>query len=229
MSFYNDSELNDLDYKTALKIDKRDYLQYYISLIKKKQLIIFTFFPTTDYNSKIIKICLFLFSFVLYYTVNAQFFNDSAIHKIYQDKGTYNFIYNIPQILYSTIISSVINFIVKSFSLSEKNVLAIKKRKTIEEIEIKFHKVLKCLVIKFILFFIICFLFLLLFWYYLACFCAVYKNTQYYLMKDTAMSFCLSLLYPFGLNLIPGLFRIPSLKKNNREFLYKISKIIQLI
>ena len=76
MEYYNDTELNSLEYKTALEIDKRTYFQYYISLIKKKQILIFTFYPTNDYNSMIIKICLFLFSFVLYYTVNALFFND---------------------------------------------------------------------------------------------------------------------------------------------------------
>ena len=119
--------------------------------------------------------------------------------------------------------------IVKNLSLSEKNVLALKNEKTNENIDKKLPKVLKCLVIKFVLFFIICILFLLLFWYYLSCFCAVYKNTQYYLIKDTLISFCLSLLYPFGLNLIPGMIRIPSLKTNNKECMYKISKIIQLI
>ena len=229
MNYYNDTELNSLDYRQALVIDKRNYFQYYWSLIKKKHILIFAFFPTNDYNSMIIKICLFLFSFVLYYTVNALFFNDSTMHKIYEDKGAFNIFYNIPQILYSTIISSVINMIVKNLSLSEKNVLALKNEKTNENIDKKLPKVLKCLVIKFVLFFIICILFLLLFWYYLSCFCAVYKNTQYYLIKDTLISFCLSLLYPFGLNLIPGMIRIPSLKTNNKECMYKISKIIQLI
>ena len=229
MNYYNDTELNSLEYKVALEIDKRNYFQYYWSLIKKKQLLIFTFYPTNDYNSMIIKICLFLFSFVLYYTVNALFFNDSTMHKIYEDKGSFNFIYHIPQILYSTIISSVINMIIKYLSLSEKNVLTIKSEKSKENSQKIISKVLKCLIIKFILFFIIILLFLLLFWYYLACFCAVYVNTQYYLIKNTAISFCLSLLYPFGLNLLPGIFRIPSLKNNNRECIYKISKIIQII
>ena len=177
----------------------------------------------------IIKICLFLFSFVLYYAVNALFFNDSTMHKIYEDQGAFNFFYHIPQILYSTIISSVINMIVKSLSLSENNILSIKDKDNNENVDNKMKKVLKCLIIKFILFFIVCLLFLLLFWYYLSCFCAVYKNTQYYLIKDTLLSFCLSLLYPFGLNLLPGIFRIPSLKKNNREYMYKISKIVQII
>ena len=55
--FYNDTELNSLSYKEALIIDKRNYFQYYLSLIKKKQILIFTFYITNDYNSIIIKIC----------------------------------------------------------------------------------------------------------------------------------------------------------------------------
>ena len=83
--------------------------------------------------------------------------------------------------------------------------------------------------IKLIIFFILIFLFLILFWFYLICFCGIYKNTQIHLIKDTLISFGLSLLYPFILNLLPGIFRIPSLNRNNKEYLFKISKIFQLI
>ena len=82
---------------------------------------------------------------------------------------------------------------------------------------------------KFILFFIICFLFLLLFWYYLGCFGAVYKNTQIHLIKDTLISFGLSLIYPLFLNLLPGIVRIPSLTSKDKKCMYKTSKIIQII
>ena len=87
----------------------------------------------------------------------------------------------------------------------------------------------KCLLIKFILFFIFSFLFLLLFWYYISCFWAVYKNTQLYLIEDTAISFGISLIYPFALNLMPGLLRIYSIKNKDKACLYRISKILQLI
>ena len=80
-----------------------------------------------------------------------------------------------------------------------------------------------------IIFFIISFLFLLFFWYYLGCFGAVYKNTQIYLLKDTLINFGFSLIYPFILNLFPGILRIPSLKNKNKEIIYKISLYIQFI
>ena len=225
---YNDYELNNLGYEEALTNDKRTYLQYYLSLLKRKHIIIFTFYTHNDYNSRIIKICLFLFFLGLYLTVNALFFNDSTMHKIYEDQGDYNFIYQIPQIIYSTIISSILNYIIKILSLTEKNILAIKREK--EDIKNKYKNTLKCLKIKFFFFFILLFIFLVLFWYYVSCFCAVYKNTQNHLIKDTIISFSLSLVYPFGISLLPVYFRISSLKviKKNGKCLYILSKIIQI-
>ena len=112
-----------MEYQEALEIDKRKYLEYYILLIKRKQIIIFTFYPPDDDYSKIIKISLFLFSFSIYFTINALFFNNSTMHNIYEAKGSYNFIYQTPIILYSTIISAIINYLIKLLSLSEKNII----------------------------------------------------------------------------------------------------------
>ena len=224
----NDYEYNNMAYDDALIYDKRTYFEYYWSLLKTKHILLFAFIQTNDYNSTINKISLFAFSFALYLTINALFFTDSTIHKIYQEEGEYNFIYQLPQILYSTIISSVINIIIKFLSLSEKNILKLKNEKNIDDIVSQKQKLLKILRIKFIWFFNISLIFLLFFWYYLGCFCAIYKNTQIHLLKDFLVSFSLSLFYPFGINLIPGIFRISSLK-NNKKCNYQISKIIQLI
>ena len=165
--------------------------------------------------------------------MNTLFFTDSTMHKIYEDKGKFNFLYQIRQILYSTIISSVNNIIISYLSLSEKNILKIKeaKEKKEEDLNSLVLKIKKCLIIKFILFFIFNFYLLLSFWFYLGCFCVVYSNTQIHLIKDTLISYLLSLVYPVGLNLLPGIFRIPALKakKQNKECLYKFSKIVQLL
>ena len=221
----NDYELNSLVYNDALKIDKRTYIQYYFSLLKMKHIIIFTFYTNNDYNSKSIKIILLLFSFSLNLTVNALFFVDETMHTIYLDQGDFNFIYQIPQILYSTVITSLINTIIKYLSLSEKKILEIKKRKEFESES----KIISHFVIKFTFFFILIYIFLILFWYYLSCFCAVYVNTQIHLIKDTLISFGFCLIYPFGLNLLPGIFRIPSLKKGGGKWAYNLSKFFQLL
>ena len=222
----NDYEMNNLSYEEALELDKRTYFQFYLSLLKTNHILVFTFYTSTDYNSKIIKIILFLFSFALYFTINASFFNDETLHKIYEDQGNFNFIYQIPQILYSSIITSIISVIIKFLSLTEKNIIEIKKVEN--NILEKSSKLLKCLVIKFVLFFLLIFLFLFIFWYYLLCFCGVYRNTQIHLIKDTLISFGLSLFYPFLLVLLPGILRIKSLNGQKSECMYIMSKIIQI-
>ena len=89
---FNDYELNTLLYEEALLYDKRTYFQYYWSLLKTKHLLLFTIIPSNDYNSRIIKFCLFIFSFSQYYAVNALFFTEKIFHSIYKDGRSYNFI-----------------------------------------------------------------------------------------------------------------------------------------
>ena len=228
---YNDYELNNMDYKEAISIDKRIYFQYYVSLIKIKHMILLIFIPSNDYNLILIKIGLFIFSFCLYFAVNALFFTDKTMHKIYESKGLFNIINQIPQILYSTIISSFINILIKHLALSGKDVCNLKKIKIREEALKKSTELYKFLMVKFNLFFFISLLLLVFFWYYISAFCAVYKNTQINLITNTFTCFGFTLIYPFVLNLFPGIFRIPALKSNKKDkgYLYIIGNIFALI
>ena len=227
---YTDNELNDLSYKKALKFEKRTYFQYYLSLIKSNHTF-FKIFNKRDYNAISIKVLLFFFDFASNYAVNALFFNDDTMHQIYDDGGDFNFIYQLPQIIYSTIISILIDSIISYLGLSEDDILSVKHVKDIKNIDRRAKEVLSLLHIKFIAFFIVNFLFLILYWYYLGCFCAVYTNTQIHLITDTLIGFGTSFISPFGKSFVPGIFRIPSLKKNSKgnKIVYKLSKFLQKI
>jgi len=220
-----DFELNSLDYEESLKLDNRNYFEYYISLLKYKHPLLFSFGTYNDYNSKIIKIFLFLFSFCLDFVVNALFFTDDTMHKIYEDKGKFNFLYQIPQILYSTIISRFIDSFIRNFALTQDNIIELKQEKEKKDIK-KFLRILK---IKFILFYLFTFITLLFFWYYLTCFCGIYINTQIHLIKDFIISLITSVIIPFVIYLIPGIFRIMALKakKSNKKFLYQFSLFLE--
>lgn len=116
-------------------------------------------------------------------------------------------------------------------SLTQKDILSLKLEVVRENLEQKKIKIKKSLLIKFILFFIISLIFLIFFWFYIASFCAVYRNTQIFLIYDTIISFGLSLIYPFGYYLMPGMFRIPALrnKNKNNDCIYKIGLFFQSI
>ena len=149
------------------------------------------------------------------------------MHKIYIDEGSFNLNYQIPQIIYSSLISGVINALIKYLSLTEKSIISIKQYSDIENMDKKVKKSLGEMKLKFILFFLISFFLIFGFWFYVACFCGVYVNTQIQLIKDTLISFCLSFIYPFFIYLIPSILRFCSLKtvKCKKQCLYKISNL----
>ena len=225
---YNDNELNDLGYKKAFKYDQRTFFQYYISLLFTKH-ILFQIFNKRDYNSYSIKVLLLFFNFSSCYAINALFFNDETMHQIYEDEGDFNFIYQLPQIVYSTLISYFIDNLTSFLALSEDNIIHLKKSKKFNKLDERGKRTKNTLKIKFILFFIINFIFILLFWYYLSCFCAVYKNTQFHLIKDTLISFGIGYITPFGTNIITALIRVLSLKRytKSNKILFRLSKLLQ--
>ena len=227
---YSEFELDDLEYSEALKYDKRTFFQFFCCLVKREHVIVFTFIYCADLNLFIIKLSLFVFSVCLDFTTNVLFFNDESMHKIYLDYGEYNFISQIPQIIYSTVISEVFDVFFKYLSLSEKEIYEAKKYTNMTKAINHIKKLMRQIKLKFFLFYVISFLLMSFFWYFISAFCAVYKNTQKILFKDSLVSFVISLIYPFALYLIPASLRIISLRatKKDKRFLYKISNIFPL-
>ena len=151
--------------------------------------------------------------------------------KIYEDNGIFNFVFQLPQIIYSSLISSVINIILQKLSISEDKILDMKKEKDFKKAKEKAKNIKNKLKLKLIIFIVLSSLLMLFFWYFISCFGAVYKNTQSILIQDTLISFITSMIYPFGLKLLPGIFRIPSLRtpKKDQKCIYKISKILRIL
>ena len=184
---YTDEEKNEFPYNLALQYDKRTYCQYYISLIKTKHNLIFSFYYNKDYNSRIIKMDLFFIGLSTNYTMNALFFNDDTMHNIYVSNGTFDISYQLPKIIYSSLISLIIDTLMKKLALSDDEILDFKKNKKRLDINKRKKRLFSKLSIKFILYFVISFIFLLFFWYYITCFCGIYRNTQIHLLKDSGI------------------------------------------
>ena len=225
---YIDEEFNRMDYEEAIISDQRTYWQYYYSLLKKKHMIILTFIANNDYNVFILKFSLFIISLILFFALNTLFFRDSSMQQIFIDQGKFRLIYQIPQILYSTLISSIMIFILKQLSLSQNELIKIKREPDKAKSKKIANQSKKNLRIKLYVYFILALLLIIFCWYYVTAFGAVYPNTQIYLLEDTWISFLVSMIYPFAYNLIPGLFRMTSLKAKNRDkkWMYDFSGIL---
>ena len=115
--------------------------------------------------------------------------------------------------------------------LNNDAIANFKQNEQVSNINERGKKFIKILKIKFILYFISSSLLLVFFWFYVSMFDAVYRHTQFLLLADTVIGFAFSMITPFVIYLIPGLFRIPALTapKKNRRWLFNFSKIFTLL
>ena len=242
-TFENDYELNNISFQQAIKIDNREFCDLYRSLIKNKQLIMFSFFDFNSYNSPIIKKTIFFLSFIYHYGFNAFFFTDEILDTIFEEEGKYNPLVLVPLAVYSAMITTVfIKLLVDFLVLTEKQVLRIKNEETEEKANDEKKRLLKITIIKLCIFFSINIILLIFFWFYLTCFNAVYPNTQIFLVINTAISFVISNIIPLIYNLIPAFIRndiltnknikkIKSKKKSSEfkdaEYVYSIGLFLQ--
>ena len=121
-----DEEINILPYELAILYDKRTYCNYYLSLLRTKHNLIFTL-NNNDYNTRIIKIDLFLIGITIEYAINALFYNDNTMHKIYESKGQFDLESQLPIIIYSSLISLLLNTPLNSFALSNDEIISFKQ------------------------------------------------------------------------------------------------------
>ena len=223
---FDNNELNNLEFNIAKKFDKRNCLQIYWSLLKREHSVIFTFIARDDHNITFVKYSRFFFLLCSDMAMNVFFFADETMHKMFIDYGKYNFIQQIPQIVYSTAVSKIIEIILCYLSLSDNHYYQAKELKN----KSKYHlmRIMGSIKVKIGLFFAFTFLMFIFYWYLITCFCAVYQSTQIAFIKDSLSSFVLGILLPFGIYLIPSLLRIIALrvKKYNLACVYKLSNII---
>ena len=222
-------ELDNLEYFEALEKDKRYFPQIYWSILRREHIILFTFFSWNDYNLWYIKFARFIFLFITDMALNVFFFSDDSMHKIYLNYGKYDFVQQIPQIIYSTAISQLLEVFLCYLIMTDKHYYQIKNLKNKKNNKVLIIQVLKCIKIKLIGFFVFTFILLVFYWYLISAFCSVYQNTQIIFIKDSISSFITGLLYPFILYLFPTVLRIISLKdidKKRLKCIYKLSDII---
>ena len=219
---YDDYELNELEYKEAVKYDKRSLLQIYWAILKREHLIIFTFINCQDYNLLYVKLSRFVFLMAGDMALNVLFFSDESMHKLFLSYGKYDFFQQVPKIFYSTVISQLIEIFLCFLSLTDKHIYQIKSAlKAVRKTIIK--KIIKCIYIKLTIFYSFTFIVFIVYWYIVSVFCGVYRNTQKHFIKDSIISFSICLVYPFILYFISAALRFFSLRYSKKNAIVYIN------
>ena len=224
LSDYSDYELNDLEYASAIEHDNRSFFKIYFYYLKREHIILFTFFNYNDFNIFSVKLSKFFLAICTNMAFNIFFFSDESTHNIYISEGEYDFIGQLAQMIYSTIVSQLLQVFINYLTMTDITYYSIKE--LIKEKKININQIqskMRYLKFKIIIFFIFAFCLFLFFWYLISAFCSVYENTQRIFIIDSISSFVMELIYPFGLYLIPTGLRILALKSKNIKFIYTLS------
>jgi hypothetical protein len=221
-----DDELNFGDYEQVQGKDLRSPLKMYWSFLKFKQIILYAFY-TSDKNLKIIKISLFILFVSFYMAFTALFFNDDIMREIYTYKGNTNAAIHIPNIILSSICSIIMAFIVRFVTLNDRDINKIITEADFKQRYDKIELTKRSLNIRAIALFSVSSVIIMLCWYYVSAFCAVFKNSQGHYLINTLASFILCNLWPLITSWITVGLRKLSLNKKSSA-LYKFSQIVSL-
>ena len=227
---YEIDELNELPFDKALKKDKRNFCVYYCNILAVSHIILNLFFRQSDYNLFVVKLGLLFMTFPINLTFNSFFFTNEKIKinyvKSVEDIST--FWSNISNTVYSSILSSTFLIILKFISLTHNSIRALRKMKNVELAKKKSVCLLRCIKLRIFIYYILSFAFLIIFGFYVLCFCAIFENTQLILVRSTFTSWLISLLYPFIICFITSLFRSLSFTCESK-CLYIVKQLLQML
>jgi len=227
-------ELNNLEYNEACELDKRTFCRTYWSVLMREHTALITFVAWNDYNLFYIKIERFLILFCVDMTMNGLFFVHESMHRKYTQGENFTFVQKLPQLLFTLIAAHIIEVILCFLSMTDTHVYEIKELPMKEKKKgQKIMDIISCIQRKLTSFIIFTFILFLFFWYFISAFCAVYQNTQSIFLRDSMVSFAISLIDPFIIYCFTSLLRWISLMKICRKIccgrcLYKTSDIIPI-
>ena len=218
-------EINHIPYTQALRIDQRDYLEMFGSILANEIKIISIFYYRNKYVHLSLSTSIYLFELLLDLTINCFLYTDNYISQKYKN-GKLKFITSILLSLMSNIFAYIITYyvigLVEYSELLEMILKNVLKKKHYFLNVIKFKKYL---IIKLIIFYALQNIFNLMMCYYLTIFCTIYNQTQESVMTNYIFGIVQSLLFSLLLSLFTAFLRYVSLKVKHKQ-LYNTSKYL---
>jgi len=166
-----------------------------------------------NFNLRSFNLSLLFMTFPINLTCNIFFFTDQEIKLTYirAKDGISLFMKNIVNTIYSSLISTILLYILKLLYLTRKT-----------------NCPFACVIMRIILYFILSFFFLLIFGFYAICFCAIFENTQIEFIIATSISWGMSLFNPFIFCFIVSIIRSLGIRCGSK-ILLAIHQILEFI
>ena len=109
----DEKEINRVPFSQAIRIDKRNYCQIFMSFLAKEIDIINIFYYKNPYEHISISLSLYVFESCVDFTFNCFLCSDDVVSQKYHNKGSLKFLTSFSISLLSNIISSLIVFFIE--------------------------------------------------------------------------------------------------------------------
>ena len=217
-------DFNKIPYSQALRIDKRNYLEMFLSFLANEIDFVKIFYYKSPYSHLSIHLSLFLFESSLDFTLNCLLCNDVIISQKYHNNGNILFITSLTLSCISNIISSFLSFIIGKFANYEDTFEYI-LNDVLEQNKyfMTIKKFKKYLALKLILFFAIQTIINCFICYYMIIFFSVYQKIQKNIIINYLYGIIQSMLLSLIISIIISLIRYLSLKYR-WKYIYYTSK-----
>ena len=172
------------DYDDVVEFDKRSFCQYLGEEIKKKQILVDSFFISGITKPRSIKILIFWLKIDLYFLINGLFYSDSYISLVFNstEKETlFSFVSrSLYRFMYCTIVGNIIGYIMQIFLIDEIEIRKIILKEGKDDLNIRYEisQILKSMSKKIKVLIIINYIISIFSWYYLSCFNNVYPHIK---------------------------------------------------
>ena len=236
--------LDNYEYSEAIKYEDRSFWRILLICLLYKENILNSFFFKSPLLLKSLRICLFIFHYSCDFALNAIFYLNGNISDRYNYDGDalffYTFINNIVISVCSTLVSYFLAILFRYLIYSKKEIRNVFRK---EEYKMKKNKkyftnattknliiheiqrIYKILKIKIVFFMVLEFLLMILFWYYVSTFCAVYKETQESWLIDSFTSLIFSVFVKFTICVMLSSLYITAIKYK-MKLLYEITMFV---
>jgi hypothetical protein len=227
---YNDDvehkQLNEIPYTQAIRIDNRNFLKIFGTVLANKIEIINIFYYRDENVHLSLSLSIYIFSLLLDLTLNCFLYTDDVVSEKYHNNGELEFFTSLSLSFMSNIFSGIIVYVIAKLTQFSE-FLEIIKNEVLDKSHylmniIRFKRITK---LKMISFFVIQIIFIILMVYYLTIFCIVYHRTQKSILVNYLYGVSESLGISFGISIIITVIRVLALKYKLRS-LYNASKYI---
>ena len=219
-------DYEEMEYRTALKKDKRSFIEIYWTYLKLKH-ILFCLICDDDYVFKLIRFAVFILGYAIDCFFNALFFTDEYISKIYHIKNNLSFWDELPISILSYVVSALFVYILEYLS-SSKIKIKPKEGKTKTQFFKECNTLIKLIKCKLRFFFAIDLIFMCFFWYFVTAFCAVFQNSQINWVKSCLFSLTFTITMPFLSCFLTAALRVKAISLKSK-CMFKMSNFILLL